>query len=149
MTNKLSSMTLKPIGIVSNGIKQRQKYDAYQEITSEIVVNDSLTEALDNLDEFSHIIVIYWMHQHPVEPPSTKAHPMGNREIPLKGVFATRSPHRPNPIGMSTARLLQRQDNVLTVEGLDAIDGTPVIDIKPHIPGADSKAGVRVPSWIP
>ena len=64
------------------------------------------------------------------------------------GVFATRSPDRPNPIGKATVRLLQRQGNILMVEGLDAIDGTPVIDIKPYIPGYDSVENAKAPSWV-
>ena len=64
------------------------------------------------------------------------------------GVFASRSPDRPNPIGQSTVRLRHRQGNLLTVEGLDAIDGTPVIDIKPYIPGVDSVKNAQVPQWM-
>ena len=65
--------------------------------------------------------------------PSYSSWPGEEPGIPLKGVFATRSPNRPNPIGKATVRLLQRQGNILKVEGLDAIDGTPIIDIKPYI----------------
>ena len=147
MANELPTISLKPIGIVRNEIKQPLKH-GWEKVVSDIVVDSSLIEALDNLDEFSHIIVLYWMHQHPPGQPPTKVHPRGNREIPLKGVFATRSPNRPNPVGKAIVRLLQRQSNILRVEGLDAIDGTPVIDIKPYIPGYDSVADARVPQWI-
>ncbi len=149
MADELPVISLKAIGIVRNEFKHPVSRLDWGDIVSEIVVDPRLTDALDTMDEFSHLIVLYWMHRHPVESPPTKVHPLGNPEIPLKGVFATRSPHRPNPIGMSTVRLLRRQDNILTVEGLDAIDGTPVIDIKPHIPGSDSPANARVPQWIP
>ena len=113
------------------------------------MVDSSLAEALDNLDEFSHIIVLYWMHQ--VAAPhkfSTKVHPMAKQELSLVGLFATRSPNRPNPVGKATVRLLQRQGNILRVKGLDATDGTPVIDIKPYIPGYDSATNAKVPQWI-
>jgi len=146
MVGKLPSLTLKPIGIVRSQIKQSSRRD-FKEVISEIVVDSSLTEALDNLDEFSHIIVIYWMHQRSGATPK-KVRPMGNPEHALMGVFATRSPDRPNPIGKATVRLLQRRDNILTVKGLDAIDGTPVIDIKPYIPGYDSAKNARAPSWV-
>ena len=128
MTSELPDMTLKAIGTVRK-----------RETTSDIVVNDNLTEALDGLEEFSHIIVLYWMHQaaNRSQPP-TKVHPRGEQKLPLVGVFATRSPNRPNPVGKATVRLLERQGNTLKVSGLDAIDGTPVIDIKPYIPGYDS-----------
>ncbi len=147
MASELPSMTLKAIGIVRSEIKQPLRQD-YKEIVSDIVIDSSLTEALDNLDDFSHIIVVYWMHRATDRPVRTKIHPMGRQEVPLVGLFATRTPNRPNPIGMATVRLLQRQGNILKVEGLDAIDGTPVIDIKPYIPGYDSVANTKVPPWI-
>ena len=142
----MSGITLKPIGVVRSKIKQptRRKF---KDLVSEIVIDSSLTEALDNLDEFSHIIVIFWMHRHRGLAPK-KVRPKGNPEQALMGVFATRSPDRPNPIGKTTVRLLQHQDNRLIVEGLDAIDGSPVIDIKPYIPGYDSVKKAKAPSWM-
>ena len=146
MVSELPCLTLKAIGIVRNEIKQPVWRES-KDIISEIVIDRDLTEALDNLDDFSHIIVIYWMHQQSGAAP-TKVRPRGNPELSPMGVFATRSPARPNPMGKTTVRLLQRQDNILKVEGLDAIDGTPVIDIKPYIPGYDSAENARVPSWV-
>ena len=140
-------MHLKAIGIVQNEIKQPSLQN-YKEVISDIIVDDSLTEALDGLEGFSHIIVLYWLHRVKSRPIQTKVYPMGSRHRPLVGLFATRSPNRPNPIGKTTVRLLQRQGNRLKVEGLDAIDGTPVIDIKPYIPGYDSTANGKVPPWI-
>ena len=149
MIDELPDMTLKAIGIVRNKVGQKPKpgYDWWG-IVSEIVVDSNLTEALDGLDEFSHIIVLYWMHRVTTGQVRTKIHPMGRGELPLVGLFATRSPNRPNPVGKATVRLLQRQGNILKIEGLDAIDGTPIIDIKPYIPGYDSATNAKVPSWI-
>jgi tRNA-Thr(GGU) m(6)t(6)A37 methyltransferase TsaA len=148
MISELPDMTLKAIGIVRNKVRQKPEY-GWQGMVSEIVVDSSLTEALDSLDEFSHIIVLYWMHQVARSSElATKVHPRGKLELPLVGRFATRSPNRPNPIGKATVRLLERQGNILKVEGLDAIDGTPVIDIKPYIPGYDSVADAKVPPWV-
>ena len=148
MINELPHMTLKAIGIVKNAVKQPPGagYD-WKKIVSEIVIDSSLTETLDNLDEFSHIIVIYWLHQSATGKFSTRVHPMGKAELPLVGLFATRSSFRPNPVGKATVRLLQRQGNILRVQGLDATDGTPVIDIKPYIPGYDSATDAQVPRW--
>ena len=149
MTSESPRMTLKAIGTVSNGIRARPE-QGWSKVVSDIVINSHLTEALDNLDEFSHLIVLYWMHQPRVSGQlPAKIHPMGKRELPLVGRFATRSPHRPNPVGIAIVRLLQRQGNILKVEGLDALDGTPVIDIKPYIPGDDSVADAKVPEWTP
>ena len=148
MADKLPDMTLKAIGIVSNGIKQPPA-EGWRRVISDIVVNDELTEALDNLDKSSHIIVIYWMHQVDTTGQiPTKVHPRGRKNVPMIGLFSTWSPRRPNPLGETTVRLLQRQGNTLRVEGLDAIDGTPVIDIKPYIPGYDSVNDAKVPQWI-
>jgi len=147
MASELPSMTLKAIGIVRSELKQPARQDC-KEIVSDIVIDSSLTEALDNLDDFSHIIVLYWMHRATNRQVQTKVRPMARQEIPLLGLFSTRSPNRPNSVGKATVRLLRRQDNILRVEGLDAIDGTPVIDIKPYIPGYDSVTNAKVPLWI-
>ena len=146
--NELPGTSLKAIGIVRNEVKQPVRQD-WEKVVSEIVVDSRLTEALDGLEDFSHITVVYWMHQATAtgELP-TKIHPRGRQELPLVGLFATRSPQRPNPLGITTVRLLERQDNILRVEGLDAIDGTPVIDIKPYLPGYDSVANAKVASGI-
>jgi len=148
MVSELPSMTFKAIGIIRNEVSQApgSQYD-WQKVVSQIELDSSLTEALDNLDEFSHIIVIYWTHQCR-GPAPTKVHPRGRLKLPLVGVFASRSPNRPNPLGKATVRLLQRRGNILTVEGLDAINGTPVIDVKPYIPGYDSVKNAKVPSWV-
>ncbi len=147
MVSELPSMTLKAIGIVRSETKQPTKRDC-ERVISDVVVNDDLTEALDGLEEFSHIVVLYWMHQAMSGEVPLKIHPRGKQELPLLGLFATRTPNRPNRIGTTTVRLLQRQGNIPRVEGLDAIDGTPVIDIKPYIPGYDSAANTKVPPWI-
>ena len=146
MGDELPEIILKPVGIVRNEIKERTRQRP-DDLISEIIIDESLTEALDNLDEFSHIIVLYWIHKSPRKAP-VKVHPRGNPEKKLMGVFATRSPDRPNPIGKSTVRLLERRENVLKVQGLDAIDGSPVLDIKPYIPGYDSIDDAGAPPWM-
>jgi len=142
-------MTLRPIGVVKNGLKEpptpRSDWEA---VVSEIVIDSSLTEALDGLEEFSHIIVLFWMHQLTGSDTPLKQRPMGRSEAPLKGLFALRTPNRPNPIGKTTVRLLERRDNILRVEGLDALDGSPVIDVKPYMPGYDAAADASVPAWV-
>ena len=149
MINEQQSMNLKAIGHVRNEVKQPQGpgFD-WPAVVSDIVVDNNLADALDGLEDFSHVIVIWWMHQVASRETPTKIHPMGKPELPMVGLFATRSPRRPNPLGKATVKLLQRQGNILKVSGLDAIDGTPVIDIKPYIPGYDSPSDVRVPKWI-
>ena len=141
-------MTLKAIGIVRNDIKQSPDVGySWEKVVSEILIEPELTEALDGLDDFSHIIVIFWIHR-PERDVQLRIHPMGQRDIPLTGLFATRTPARPNRIGLTVVKLLERRGNVLKVQGLDALDGTPVIDIKPYIPVADRVSDVQVPSWV-
>ena len=150
MTDDPPTMILKAIGVVRSEVKEQppEHRDWWKKVVSEIVVHDRLTEALDGLEEFSHIIVLYWIHLAIAREEPLKIHPRGRAELPLVGFFATRSPNRPNRIGKATVRLLQREGNILKVEGLDALDGTPVIDIKPYVPGYDSVADARVPQWI-
>ena len=148
MADELPSMPLKAIGIVRNGVEEKpDTHDWWADIISDIVIDSRLTEALDGLEGFSHIIVLCWMHRAASAEVPTKVHPRGNQELPLVGLFATRSPRRPNPIGKTTVGLLQRQGNILRVKGLDALNGTPVIDIKPYIPGYDSVTEAKVPKW--
>ena len=141
-------ISLTPIGIVKNDIKEPSRHD-WQTIVSEIILNDDLREALSRIEEFSHVIVLYWMHKvSPSQRSVMRVHPRGNQTLPLVGVLASRSPARPNPIGVATVKLLEHRDNVLKVIGLDAADGTPVLDLKPYIPGYDSPAKGKTPGWV-
>ena len=146
MTRELPEIKFKAIGIIWSEIKQPSRRKS-KDIVSEIVIDRNLTESLDNLEEFSHIIVLYWIHKSRSKVPK-KVRPKSNPRHDLMGVFATRSPDRPNPIGKSTVKLVERQDNVLKVQGLDAINGTPVLDIKPYIPGYDSVENAKAPLWM-
>jgi len=144
----MKEIVLRPIGIVRSEVKG-QMAGGWAEVTSEIAIDEELTECLEGLEEFSHIIVVYWMHRVPTgERPPSKVHPRGRADLPLVGLFATRAPYRPNPLGVCVARLEQRKGNILRVVGLDAIDETPVIDIKPYMPPLDSPADVRVAAWV-
>lgn len=88
-------------------------------------------DALDGVEDLEHLTILYWMHRlRPEDRRRLRVHPRGDRSRPKKGVFALRSPMRPNPIGVTTARLIRREGLDLYVEGLDALDGAPVIDIK-------------------
>ncbi len=135
----------RPIGTVNNSIKER-KHRGWEQVESQIILLSELTASADGLEKFSHIIVVFWMHQNTGDIPA-KVRPQGREDMPLLGVLATRSPRRPNNIGMTVARLLERRENVLTVVGLDAINQTPVLDIKPYLPG-DSIADAQYPEWV-
>jgi tRNA-Thr(GGU) m(6)t(6)A37 methyltransferase TsaA len=109
----------------------------------------AFAEALDGIEAFSHIWVIYWFHgnDRPEKRRTLKVHPRGNPANPLTGVFATRSPARPNLLGLAACRLLRRQGHRLEVEGLDAWEGSPVLDIKPYLPRLDAFPQTTIPTW--
>lgn len=144
-TMNVKEIRVNPIGFVETKIGLREDEDK-NSITT-IIIQKDLIEALDGIEAFSHIFVIFWMHQISREKRRiTKTHPRGREELPLLGVFATRTPHRPNPIGLTLVELVKREDNVLTVRGLDAFEGTPVLDLKPF-DDWDMVLDAVVPEW--
>ena len=141
-----SSIVVKPIGHVRNDINVPLR-EGWEEVVSELILDAGLEEATEGLEQFSHIMVVFWMHKVPPgRGVPTKLHPRGRQDLPLVGLFATHAPYRPNPVGVSVVRLMERRGNVLKVKGLDAINGTPIIDIKSYFPGADADA--TVPPWV-
>jgi tRNA-Thr(GGU) m(6)t(6)A37 methyltransferase TsaA len=163
-----AGMTLQPVGIVRNtvqepflvagrdGIAMREGRDKSMKhirstsgAISQIVIDEDLAGVLDGIEEYSHLMVLYWGHKVPEESRSlTHVHPMGRTDIPKVGIYATCSPARPNPVLMTVVRLHARRENVLEVAGLDAVDGSPVVDIKPYVPAQFPKGEVRVPAWM-
>ena len=102
-----------------------------------------------DIDAYSHVIILYWAHEVPEKGRRvTRVHPMGRKDIPKTGLYATCSPARPNPVLMSVVRLCEKNGNVLVVEGLDAINGSPVIDIKPYVKEWYPQEDVRIPKWM-
>jgi tRNA-Thr(GGU) m(6)t(6)A37 methyltransferase TsaA len=146
--NNLASeeyITFKPIGIVKTSASGHQVRD--KNIISQLILKSQYTEALSGLSDFSHIFVLFHLNQVTKnQPPDMKVHPRARQDMPLTGLFATRTMMRPNPIGLSLVELLKVEDNVLTVRGLDAYDGSPVLDVKPYDPW-DCVADARVADW--
>jgi tRNA-Thr(GGU) m(6)t(6)A37 methyltransferase TsaA len=142
-------ITLRPIGVVRNRVKKPMSH-GWEEVRSRIVLRRELAEALLGLDGYSHVHVLFWPHQVPDEVRGSKPrlHPQDDPANPLQGVLATRSQIRFNPILSSVAPLLEVKGNVLHVWGLDAVDGSPVLDVKPYIPHHDSIPEARVPQWV-
>jgi tRNA-Thr(GGU) m(6)t(6)A37 methyltransferase TsaA len=118
-----------------------------KDLTARIILKKSLAHALDGIEDYSHIFVIFWLHKIPrTKRTSLKVRPRGRPQLPLTGVFATRTPNRPNPIGLALVELVKRRQSTLWVKGIDAFDGTPVLDIKPY-DSWDAVADYRVPEW--
>ena len=115
-----------------------------------IVLEKQYEPGLLGLDGFSHLYVVWWfsLNDSTEKRATLQVNPMGDRENPLTGVFATRSPRRPNLVAMTLCKIVAVKGNVVEVEKIDAFDKTPVIDIKPFIPGYDSTADAKVPEWL-
>lgn len=146
---ELPEITLRPIGVVSNGKTEPPK-DGWDDVVSRVVIRPELEDALLGLDGWSHVIVLFWPHLVPDDMRGSKhqLHPRDDPENPLQGVLATRAQIRFNPILSTAVRLLEVKGNVLKVRGLDALDGTPVLDVKPYIPRFDSVPDATMPEWV-
>lgn len=115
---------------------------------SEITVDAAWSDALDGIEEFSHIWVVWWIDRFDDPPEQLRVRPEGRSEMPLVGLLATRSPHRPCPVGITAVRLLKRNGRRLRVEGLDAFEGTVVLDIKPYLRRGDLIQEATAPEWL-
>ncbi len=141
-------MNLEPIGVVKSPVKEPID-ENWRQVIAEIHLNDLLAPGLKGLDRFSHIIVVFFMHQSSFAPATDLVRrPQERADMPEVGIFAQRAKHRPNPIGITVVELIEVRGSVLVVRGLDAINGTPVLDIKPYVPVFDSRPTAVVPMWI-
>jgi tRNA (adenine37-N6)-methyltransferase len=139
---------LRPIGRVSSPRTDPADTTGWGEVEARVeLVAELGTHALDGLAGFSHVEVLFWFDR--ISPRASYAEPArarGRADMPLIGVFAARGPYRPNPVGVSACRIVEVGDTWLTVRGLDAVDGTPVLDLKPVMPIL-LPAGVTEPDW--
>ena len=167
-TNKTLSMQLTPVGVVRSEIEtpmlsagdtglalemRMEKAKAYhrqiEEGICELVIDPQWEELLDGIDAFSHVLVLYWPHLlDPARRKLRKVHPMGRKDMPIQGIFATCSPARPNPVLVSAVPLMARKGNILEVKGLEAVDGSPIIDVKPYSKSYLQVDGLRMPAWM-
>ena len=116
---------------------------------SKVKIFPEFCPGLQRLNDFSHIIILYWFHLRDKEDErrTLRVVPRRHPGAPQVGVFVSRSPSRPNPIGLCVAELVKIEECYLTVRGLDAFEGSPIVDIKPYIPRGDSVPNARVPEW--
>jgi len=139
-----------PIGFVHRASTGEDLRD--RSLVSSIALTRNLTPALDGIEDWSHVYIIYWLNKVPRGEEPTVHLPRDAAESPPLGVLATRAPIHPNPIGLTLVEVLGRDDNVLLVRGLDACDGTPVLDIKPYPDWERGRLLVvtdfRVPAWL-
>jgi tRNA-Thr(GGU) m(6)t(6)A37 methyltransferase TsaA len=141
-------MNLEPIGTVHAPVSA-QVDEKWSDVVSEIHLEEPLARGLLGIEQFSHAVVIFLMHEATFSLATDLVRrPRGRADLPEVGIFAQRAKHRPNPIGLTAVRILGREGRVLHVRGLDAIDGTPVLDVKPYVPVFDRVEGAETPSWV-
>jgi tRNA-Thr(GGU) m(6)t(6)A37 methyltransferase TsaA len=130
---------LRFVGIVEKTGEEKASIRIYPEFCA----------GLKGISDFSHLIVLYWIHlrDNEEERRTLLVFPKRHAWNVETGVFAARSPSRPNPIGFCVVELLKVEDCVLTVQGLDALENSPIADIKPYIPRADAVSNAKVPEW--
>jgi tRNA-Thr(GGU) m(6)t(6)A37 methyltransferase TsaA len=161
-------MELVPIGIVRSDIKTpmlsadeadlsltdrmeniKQYHRRVTETICQLIIDPQWAELLDGIEDFSHVLVLYWPHLiDPARRNLRKVHPMGRKDLPMQGIFATCSPARPNPVLVSAVPLVARAANVLTVKGLEAVDGSPIIDVKPYSKSYLTVDQLKMPAWM-
>jgi len=140
-------MILEQIGFVRSPVTEGVD-EGWGSVTSEVVIDDEYALGLKGLDAFSHILVVFYMHKYTFDPDSDLVRrPQGRSDMPKVGIFVQRAKHRTNPIGVTAVELVAVDGNVVTVRGLDAIDGTPVLDVKPYFPAFD-KRETDTPVWV-
>jgi tRNA-Thr(GGU) m(6)t(6)A37 methyltransferase TsaA len=144
----MNGITLEPIGRVHGGRVENQD-DGWGTVEAEIVLDQALPEtALTGLDGFSHALVVF--HLDMIDPETICAgtrRPRGNPAWPEVGIFAQRGAPRPNRIGVTAVEIVAVDGRRLKVRGLDAIDGTPILDIKPVMRGFEPRGEIREPAW--
>ena len=143
-----ATIRVEPIGHVVGG-RGPAEDDDWGTVRARIVLAERfVADALAGLNEFSHIEVIFHFDQQDeAKIVSSARHPRGRADWPKVGIFAQRGKARPNRIGVSVCRLIAVDGTALEVEGLDAIDGTPVLDIKPVMAGFQPRGAIREPDW--
>lgn len=139
-------VNLSPIAVVRNSVFD-PKPDGWESVTSDLIFREDLIDAIEGIDSYSHIIVIFSCHRVPND---AKTHTLlsGDISLPQQGILASRSQLRPNSIGVTVVKLLRKRKSIVRVLGLDAIDGTPIVDVKPYLPQYDSVPDATVPEWV-
>ena len=124
-------LELLPVGVVKHWTEEERTDLGHPKDTARIEIYEPFSDGLEGVERCDALWVLYWMHNLSEEDRKIlRVHPMGDRTKEKRGVFALHSPARPNPIGMTRVELIERSGNVLIVRGLDALDGSPVVDIK-------------------
>ncbi|MBI5858983.1 MAG: tRNA (N6-threonylcarbamoyladenosine(37)-N6)-methyltransferase TrmO [Sphingobacteriales bacterium] len=141
------NIVLQPLAFVKN-TRTDQSDDFWGSIISEIELAEGIPpDAFNGIDEFSHLEIIFYFDKADKSKAVYKFHPRGNKNWPEVGIFAQRKKDRPNSIGLTIAELIKREGNKIWVRNLDAIDGTPILDIKPVLKEFLPAGEIKQPQW--
>ncbi len=142
------TINLKPIGHVVSPVEETVD-EKWGGVVSRVLLLPEYAGGLDGLDGFSHAMVVTYLNKAKYDPARhLKRRPRGLESMPLVGIFSQRAKDRPNPIGITAVRIIRTGTDYLEVQGLDAINGTPVLDIKPYYPSFDRTENPRTPAWV-
>lgn len=139
-------VSYRAVGVVRNRIRAHRS-TGWEDVRSDIILRDDLAPALDGVEDFSHVIVVFHMDRVGDQDRRFLKVPLASSGGGEIGLFGTRIAVRPNAIGVAVVPVLWRRQNVLRVRGLDALDGTPVLDIKPYLPKYDAVPDATLPEW--
>ena len=144
----MNEIKLEPIGYVLSSVTERMD-ENWGEIKSKIILNPEYTGALLGLENFSHAIIVTYLHQANYEKEKhLQRRPRNLETMPKVGIFSQRAKDRPNPIGITAVEIISVGDDYLEIKGLDAINETPILDIKPYYPHYDKIDSPKVPEWV-
>ncbi|HHT98344.1 MAG TPA: tRNA (N6-threonylcarbamoyladenosine(37)-N6)-methyltransferase TrmO [Clostridiales bacterium] len=136
------------VGYVDNEVEQQTDQN-WGNVCSTIILKDEYRKGLKGLEDFSHVLVITYLHESEFNiEKHLQRHPRNLSDMPLVGIFSQRAKNRPNPIGVTAVEIIEINKGNLVVKGLDAIKGTPVLDIKPYYPMYDIVDNARIPDWV-
>jgi tRNA-Thr(GGU) m(6)t(6)A37 methyltransferase TsaA len=143
----MDGIEVEPIGVVAGAKGDITRQD-WNQARSEVHLRAGIEDALLGIEGYSHVIVVGWLDRIPETLRARlQAYPAGDERLPLQGALALRGGARPNPISVTVCRLLAAEGRTLRVEGLDLVEGTPVLDVKPYIAHYDSVPKATIPKW--
>ena len=143
----MDKIVMTPVGKVVNEVANRKDTSWGDDISS-IVLDEQYVSGLKGLEDFSHAIILFYLDKAEyIKEKHLQRRPQNRDDMPLVGIFSQRGKDRPNKIGMTSVEIVSVTDDTLVVKGLDAVDDTPVLDIKPYYPAYDKKEAT-VPEWV-
>ena len=144
----MNNIALKIIGYVESTVKEQIDED-WGKVEARVVLDPEYHMGLQGLEQFSHALIVTYLHEARFEPSKHLIRrPRGLESMPEAGIFSQRAKDRPNPLGITAVSIVGVESGVLVVRGLDAIDGTPVVDVKPYYPAYDRVMHATVPDWV-